>query len=161
MGERNGGTRMHERRSYYTIDEANSLIPRLELLFAELGRIQNKVNELSRRARELGIELGPDEAAGETETTGHPVAYLLHRQFRRLSEEYAGLLDEIHALGVVIEDLDHGIVSIYSWLGRDEILLSWQYGENEVRHWHAVGEDAEHRRPLVEEALGPEDSFLH
>ncbi len=125
---------MHELRTYYNLSEANELVPRLEYLFSELARIQERVNTLSRTAKRSSdfSTLHADE------------------RVRTLSEEYLRRLHEIGELGVVVEDADHGIVRFYSWFGGEEICLSWQYGEPEVRHWHCVTEPAAARRSLVQ-----------
>ena len=107
-------------------------MPSLEYLFAELARIQDRVNTLSRRAAERAQqqELHADDSV------------------RVLSEEYLRRLEEIRGLGVVVEDTDLGIVRFYSWFNGEEICLSWQYGEPDVRHWHSVTEPSAARRSL-------------
>jgi hypothetical protein len=59
-------------------------------------------------------------------------------------------LDEIASLGVVICDVDQGIVGFYSWYAGQEIFLSWQYGEPAVQYWHGVSEMPNARRSLTE-----------
>lgn len=137
---------MHESRIYYNIIEANAQVPRLELLFAELARVQQQVNTLVKRARKLGIEIDM-EALGNTPST-HPVRRQLEERLLYLTQEYFDYLSEIENLGVVIEDLDLGIVNFYSWFDGREIFLSWQFGESEVCYWHAVNENSFARRSL-------------
>ena len=139
---------MHERRVYYNLAEANAMIPRLEHLFAELGRIQRKVNDLTRRARELGVEVDAGALEREGERSGHPVRRQLGERLRELSRDYDDALAEIGELGVVIDDLNGGVVNFYSWIEGREVFLSWQTGEPEIGHWHAVTENAIARRSL-------------
>lgn len=138
---------MHESRIYYNLAEANAMVPRLEFLFSEMARIQMQVNALSHKARELGIELDLDETESPLEGM-NPTEKGLREKAFALSREYAAFLDEIQEIGVVVDDIDFGIVNFYSWVGGNEIFLSWQYGEPEVLHWHAVTENSVSRRPL-------------
>lgn len=138
---------MHENRVYYNLIEANAMLPRLEHLFAELGRIQRQVNVLTRRAEELGIAINMD-GLEEGERSGHPVRRQIEERLAACTRDYAEQLSEIEEMGVVIDDLDLGIVNFYSWFEGKEIFLSWQFGEPEVGHWHAVTENSIARRSL-------------
>jgi hypothetical protein len=136
---------MHERREYFEIHEANALIPQLEYYFGELARIQCEVNRLAKEADKYGIKLSLDEHF----TNGDNVANdILQRKCTVLAKEYSDIIDEIHSLGVVVEDPDLGVVNFYSLSEGDEVILSWQYGEPQVGHWYRSNEDFMARRPL-------------
>lgn len=152
---------MHESRVYYNLVEANAAVPRLELLFAELGKIQRRVNTLALRARRLGVEI--DLAAiEEGKASPHPVRRRIERRLLGLSRDYSEGLKEIERLGVVIGDLELGIVNFYSWHDGREIFLSWQFGEPEVAHWHAVTEAPAARQSFRRAAARrPSAAFLH
>ena len=139
---------MHERRVYYNIVEANAMIPRLEHLFAELGRIQRRVNDFTRRASELGVEVDAESLERDGERSGHPVRRQIEERLRELARDYADALAEIEELGVIVDDLDGGVVNFYSWIEGREVFLSWQTGEPEIGHWHAVTENVIARRAL-------------
>lgn len=136
---------MKERREYFELSEANFLIPTLEFYFAELAHIQREANELIAKAAKIGLKLSLDE---KRKPTGNKMRDKLQVQFDALVNTYADILDEIHELGVVIEDPDLGTVKFYSWVDGEEVVLSWQYGESEIKHWFKVTEDFMARRPL-------------
>lgn len=136
---------MHESRDYFDIHEANALIPQLEYYFGELARIQREVNRLAREARQHGIELSLEE---ECKLDGDMAENILRRKCKKLAKEYSDVIDDIHSLGVVVEDPDLGVVNFYSLADGDEVILSWQYGEPQVGHWYRSNEDFMARRPL-------------
>ena len=136
---------MHEQREYFEVHEANAMIPTLEYYFAELARIQREVNGLTARAAELGITI---TASDEFKPTGNKLRDRLQRQIASLASDYADIIEEIHEMGVIIEDPDLGTVNFYSWVDGEEVILSWQYGEPEINHWFRVTEDFMARRPL-------------
>lgn len=144
-----GENSMHEMRMYYNLSEANELVPTLDYLFSELARIQQQVNSLCDTAAKAGIEIKPETVLGmsPSESVGIPS---VNDTIKTLSEEYMTHLDEILNLGVVVCDVDQGIVGFYSWFTGQEIFLSWQYGEPQVKYWHGVRELPETRRDLAE-----------
>lgn len=152
---------MHERRTYYDLEEANAMIPRLEILFAELARIQRKVNSLSEYAAKIGIDLCLDGVLAGRKSV-NPIKRQLEDRIVSLTQEYDEKLTEIHEFGVVVDDLSHGIVNFYSWFDGNEVFLSWQYGEPEIGHWHAVTENSIARRPLKKLfTVRPIEAALH
>ena len=137
---------MHEQRAYFEISEANSLIPTLEYFFAELARLQRDANSVMSKAEKLGIKLSLD---GKKKTGVNKIRDKLQGEFEMLTSSYAEVLDEVHELGVIIEDPDLGTVNFYSWVDGEEVILSWQYGEPEIKHWFKVTEDFMARRSLT------------
>ena len=55
---------------------------------------------------------------------------------------------ELQALGVVVKDLDEGLVDFPAFRGDEEVLLCWHVGEDEVGFWHGVDEGFAGRKPL-------------
>ena len=53
-----------------------------------------------------------------------------------------------HETGVLVKDLDQGLVDFYALMGDRLVFLCWQLGEPEVAHWHALEEGFAGRRPL-------------
>lgn len=138
---------MHESREYFDIMTANELVPKLDYFFAELARVQREVNDLAQQASRCGVKLKFDDALMPP-ATGSDLRDTFQRKFATLAREYTDIIDEVHALGVVVEDPDLGTVNFYAWIDGEEVVLSWQYGEREVRHWFRVNEDFLARRPL-------------
>jgi hypothetical protein len=124
----------------FTIDEANALIPRLELIMERMQR--------------CGIELRQAIEAMQRETDGPmmnvEVSQLLARrpELRALVEELEHCIAEIDELGAQFKGLELGLVDFPSEIDGQIGLLCWQYGEKEITHWHALDSGFEHRQPL-------------
>jgi hypothetical protein len=149
---------IHEQREYFDLYEANALIPKLEYYFGELARLQRGVNRLAKEAEKLGVELTADE---KPKLTGNLGVDIFRRKCSTLAREYADIMDEIHSLGVIVEDPDLGVVNFYSLIEGDEVILSWQYGEAEVTHWYRANEDFMARRPLQDVSEGTSTPPVH
>jgi hypothetical protein len=70
-----------------------------------------------------------------------------------VSEGFVELREAILELlerGIVLRDLDRGLVDFPSLRDGREIFLCWQEGEDEVAFWHEVDAGFAGRRPLAD-----------
>jgi hypothetical protein len=72
----------------------------------------------------------------------------LDEQLQREAEAVAGAVEELQALGVLVKDLDRGLVDFPALRGGEEVLLCWQVGEREIAYWHGLEEGFAGRKPL-------------
>lgn len=56
----------------------------------------------------------------------------------------------ITSLGVVIKDLDRGLVDFLGIRSEREIYLCWHYGEEDIAYWHELNSGFAGRRPIDE-----------
>ena len=132
----------------FTLEEANSLLPRLEPLVRrlvakrlELREHQEGLAEFRALASRSGGALpGSRYARAKSEST------------RLLSEIHDGV-QEIESLGCVIKDLDQGLVDFLARRGQMQVYLCWRLGEPEIRHWHGLQEGIAGRKPLGDDPV--------
>ena len=55
---------------------------------------------------------------------------------------------ELQELGLLVKDLDEGLVDFPARRGDEDVLLCWQLGEDEVAYWHSVEDGFAGRKPL-------------
>ncbi|HJP70318.1 MAG TPA: DUF2203 domain-containing protein [Candidatus Limnocylindria bacterium] len=70
---------------------------------------------------------------------------------RRTAEAGAdvmALLDHLRALGVVVRDLDAGLVDIPTVRDGEPAWLCWRFSDPELAWWHTTSEGFASRRPL-------------
>ena len=72
----------------------------------------------------------------------------LDEQLQREAEAVAQAVDELQGLGVLVKDLDRGLVDFPALRDGEEVLLCWQVGEGEVAFWHGLEEGFAGRKPL-------------
>lgn len=131
-------------QSYFTPDEVNALIPRLEEYFQNFWlhrqNAQNILQELRKSSRDNAAFLP---------------AEIVHQQIRQsqahfLLEHAQKELDLIIETGCLIKDLEIGLVDFYHVSSsEDAIFLCWKYGEKKVRFWHSLNEGFASRKPLT------------
>jgi hypothetical protein len=54
----------------------------------------------------------------------------------------------LQELGLLVKDLDEGLVDFPALRGDEEVLLCWRLGEGEVAFWHSLDEGFAGRKPL-------------
>jgi hypothetical protein len=62
--------------------------------------------------------------------------------------EVVRCVEELQTLGVVVKDLDQGLVDFPARRGDEEVLLCWRVGEDEVGYWHGLEEGFAGRKRL-------------
>ena len=65
-----------------------------------------------------------------------------------LAEAAAACLQRLEELGVVVKDLDSGLLDFPSFRHGEEVELCWRVGEADVAYWHRVGEGFAGRKPV-------------
>ncbi len=120
----------------FTQDEANHMLEDLRPLVAEV---------ISTRARlvELQPALAPvlEKLLGNG---GSRFSAELLDTFERLR----AAVRSIEAMGVLVKDLETGLIDFPSDRGGDVVFLCWRYGEPDVAHWHSIDAGFSGRQPL-------------
>ncbi len=131
----------------FSVDEANALIPKLELI---MGRMQRRGVELREALEGLARDGGERMANIE-------VAELLERrpELRELVEDLERLIHEIEACGGQFKGLELGLVDFPTEIEGQIGLLCWQYGEKEIGHWHPLDSGFDGRQPLPKTVRRP------
>jgi hypothetical protein len=124
----------------FSLEEANSLIPKLELI---MERMQRRGIELREAIEALAREGGEPMVNVE-------VSDLLERrpELQELVDELEHLIREIEGCGGQFKGLELGLVDFPSEIDGQIGLLCWQYGEKEIMHWHPLESGFDGRQPL-------------
>ena len=63
-------------------------------------------------------------------------------QFVKLVKELERLVGEVQERGVIVRDLDTGLIDFPSIRDGDEIFLCYRLGEETIEFWHGLEEDS-------------------
>src|SRR6266850_2030623 len=75
-------------------------------------------------------------------------ALSLHEELRSLAAELESVVDEIQATGVVLKDIQLGLIDFPAEREGEVVYLCWQFGEPEVAFWHRIDDGFAGRQPL-------------
>ena len=117
---------MQERKKYFTLEEANQLIPQLEKQIATLKNLRGKLEG-------LGAEMTP-----LFKVIHHNGGHRKTSDFLRLMRQFQQTVDDIQSTGILLKDIDRGLVDFPHLRNGREVHLCWRSGEEEIRHWHEI-----------------------
>ena len=126
---------------YFTIDEAEKCIPKIERLVRKAQHLRDKIAWLL-ETNDVVLEVSSDEGFHYFMTE----QIRTNKEFHRLYYQFYRVIEQLGAMNVIIKDIDDGFVDFpFRFNGRDAF-LSWQLGEEKIRFWH----DGEERRPILD-----------
>ena len=99
------------------------MLPRVEPLLRELRVARDRLTDAE--AHEALAGAAPGNGGGEA-----------GREIGEGFLEVRRLLVELQELGIVIRDVDRGLIDVPAVLGGREVYLCWQLDEPEVAFWH-------------------------
>ena len=127
----------------FTPEEANAALPELRPLVEEMVAAKRSLDEAQERAEEVSARIAGNGG-------GLPPAQLaeVHELVNRRAADLARKLEQVQSLGVIVKDLDTGLVDFPSVREGEDVLLCWQLGEDEVAFWHGYEDGFAGRRPI-------------
>lgn len=121
---------------YFTLEEANALLPLIEPL---MGRLLEKRARAVRLAREIQPILADIRL-----DVGGPIPSELVQEFEVIER----LLAEIQGFGCIVKDMNGGLLDFLSERNGRDVYLCWRYGEPMISHYHELHTGFNGRRPV-------------
>jgi hypothetical protein len=120
---------------HFTLEEANAMLPRLEPLLHQLREAKDELTD--EEAHELLSDASTGNGGGEP-----------GRQVGVAFLEVRRLLGALEEAGIVLRDIDRGLLDFPALDGDREIYLCWELGEDEISYWHDLSTGFGGRQPL-------------
>jgi len=134
---------------YFTFELATRMLPRVEEALREVIDLrlecrsaEQEIRAAQQRITMLGGSLGGSRDLIETRARREASMSLLKQVVEKLQEA-----------GVLVKDLDRGLVDFPALYRGNEVYLCWKLGENEIAWWHGVDEGFRGRKPIDAEFL--------
>jgi hypothetical protein len=135
----------HRFDKLFSAEEANELIPRLEVLIRDLqvqaGQMRKRIADMSRFDDKLA-QLDLAEVIAR------------YPELRPLASQMSEIASEIQEMGCFLKDIDQGLIDFPFLIEADGdeeddvVFLCWQYGEPRVVAWHSIEGGFGQRQPL-------------
>ena len=125
----------HTHRRHFTREQADAVLPKLQPLLLELREAKDQLTD--EQAHELLSDAAPGNGGGEP---GHQVGTAV-LEIRRL-------LDTLEEAGIVIRDIDRGLIDFPALMDGREVYLCWELGEDSIGYWHELEAGYGGRQPL-------------
>jgi hypothetical protein len=128
---------------FFTVAEAREALP-------EVRRQAERL--VASRAEQLAAAARLAEVTGVSAGNGHGPEKALLAELRGALEgaetELAAAFRALDELGVVVKDVDAGLVDFPSKRAGEDVFLCWQVGEPDLSWWHGVDEGFAGRKPI-------------
>lgn len=126
------------RARIYTVREARAALPRVAALMELVQDARGEIMELRPKVWPfLRRRIGNGGNAHITDLT---------EQFARLD----GAVRQIMAMGILVKDVDKGILDFLAMRNGRRVYLCWQHGEETISYWHDIDAGFEGRQPVIE-----------
>jgi hypothetical protein len=125
---------IHDR--HFTVEEADAELERVGPMLEELREAKDRL--LDDEAREALSEASPTNGGGDP-----------GRQVGAAFLEVRRILVELTEAGIVVRDVDRGLIDFPSIREGQEVYLCWQLGEERVAWWHDIESGFGGREPLA------------
>ena len=120
---------------YFTVDEANQLLPLIEPLVEQLlekRAMASRMGQQMPQLKDIRSDIGGSEASE---------LYLTFTQIERL-------VRDVQAHGCVIKNIHAGIVDFLADHNGRDVFLCWKLGEPRVAHFHDLHSGFNGRQPI-------------
>jgi hypothetical protein len=124
---------IHDR--HFTVEEANAELERVAPMLEQLRAAKDQL--LEDEAREALSEASPTNGGGDP-----------GKQVGEAFLEVRRLLVELTEAGIVVRDVDRGLIDFPTIREGREVYLCWQLGEDGIDWWHELEAGFGGREPL-------------
>ncbi len=135
---------------FWTLQEARDALPQVRGWLSDARRHRAAIEDEKAQIDDLkvvyeGIEDESHAAHGEMK---------VHEQRMRIAQyELRTLTAKCEEEGVLLKDLDTGLVDFYAKRGAETVFLCWKVGETDIRSWHHVDAGFAGRQPITGQDL--------
>jgi hypothetical protein len=131
-------------RKLFTVEQANTALPLVRAITADLVRLSREVMERRERLALL--------SAGRNASIKDPYSEELaqiEEELEKDGEQLQAYVEELRELGVEPKSGPEGLIDFPSMMDDRVVFLCWKLGESEVLHWHELDGGFRGRQSLV------------
>ncbi|MFC4735741.1 DUF2203 domain-containing protein [Bacillus daqingensis] len=129
-------------KKYFTVEQANRLIPMIKREIEQLKSIQDEFDE------KWNVYHSIKDNKTEHVTTQTGYLFKLECQLEFIEMQAQLHVSNIQNSGAQLKGIEPGLVDFPSFKGKKEILLCWKEGEDRIAFYHYPKDGYEGRRPL-------------
>ena len=111
---------------YFTVEEANAMLPILEPLMKQLLARRARASRLAQQVGGILSDLRSNVGGAELST--------LTQDFIAIER----MIAKVQSYGVVIKDINAGLLDFLSQRNGRDVYLCWKYGEDKIEYFHEL-----------------------
>ncbi|MEO6206802.1 MAG: DUF2203 domain-containing protein [Candidatus Limnocylindrales bacterium] len=134
---------------FFDIDDANAALVEVAPLLATLT--DQRVELIRLRDRSLAAHSPAGSGSGELDdTVDEAEARRIQLRMKGVIDQMAAAVARIDTLGIMLRDIQSGLIDFPALVSGRQVWLCWQLGEHDVAHWHELDTGFGSRRPLAD-----------
>ena len=130
-------------KRYYTLDEANALLPEVKPILAEMEEAY-----LTEQEKRGEYQVVHNRVAGNGGHFGEGQHRVAREALEKASRQFEKLAKKIEKLGIEIKGMEPPLIDFYSRRDGEDILLCFRLGEEMIEYWHDLDSGFAGRQPL-------------
>jgi hypothetical protein len=127
----------------FTPAEANDALSQVRPAAERLVALRARMHELERTQAALVTSIGGNGGGYAVNDLNEARSELV-----TLADAVVACVERLEELGVVLKDLDLGLLDFPALRDGEEVLLCWRAGEPSVEYWHGLDEGFAGRKPI-------------
>ena len=135
-------------RKYFTIEEAEKALPKMEDFLEKLQKIKNQINLLQIEHEQFHQTIQPTNEEGAQFFNEQEVKML--KEIYKLHYEFYSTLENFNTTGAVLKDIDEGLIDFRHKSFGKEVFLCWKQGETKIEHWHKTDNGYNNRQKIMD-----------
>lgn len=124
-------------KKYYSVEEAEEMIPVLKPQLLKLLKLSKAIDLLD------AIDIQYED---EYETIKKDVQ--MNRKFHEYSLKFCKEIEKLLDAGIVLKDLEEGLINFFGVNEGKEIFLCWKIGKENIHAWYEADSEYEFRKPI-------------
>lgn len=134
---------------HFTLEQANALVPWVRSVFDQAHRMLQDVALGIARQTELSLR------GSVNGNSRHKPAHLPSEEAERRRQEKLAQINELLRMlmqkGIIIQDVERGLIDFPAWRGGVEILLCYEMTDGgQIGFWHALDAGYAGRQPIAD-----------
>ena len=128
----------------FTLEEANAALTELRPIVERMVQHRRNLTAAQVRQAELVTRIagnGGDMVPSDL----HDLAATIQREADAISD----CAEQIDQAGAQVKSLEEGLLDFPAKRGKEDVLLCWKLGEDEIRFWHGTDEGFSARKPVL------------
>ena len=138
----------HVMFKYFTVAEANEILPEVATKFREAAKIRSDITKIERKLQEAMTATNVSGSYSNKHSNPLKTYMELKQELNSAVSRLYRSIEMLEAMGVALKGLESGMVDFPAKRFNEDIWLCWKFGETEIKFWHDIESGFMGRKPI-------------
>jgi len=142
---------------YFTLDQANALLPFLTDTLEEIRKTKKEIVELVQHIEKENLDF--ESIFSNKELS--PQEKVIRQKFEDLGDRVNEQVQFILEKGPILKDIEQGLIDFFAKIDGEDVFLCWKFGEPEIQYWHGIHDGFSGRKSLFTRSILEDVTKVH